>query len=113
MIRQAKQNMRRHGFDPGRVFRADIQDPARHALARWGTRQFDGLMAMGVMPHVADDDVVLRNIRRLIRPGGSVFIEFRNKLFSLFHLQAAARRSSSSTISLADVSADVRVRRRR
>jgi hypothetical protein len=41
-------------------------------------------MAMGVMPHVEDDDAVLQNIAALVRPGGTVFVEFRNKLFSLF-----------------------------
>jgi hypothetical protein len=46
--------------------------------------QFDGLMAMGVMPHVINDDLVIQNMATLVRPGGSVFIEFRNQLFSLF-----------------------------
>ena len=41
-------------------------------------------MAMGVMPHVGNDDMVLENMATLVRPGGSVFVEFRNKLFSLF-----------------------------
>jgi hypothetical protein len=45
---------------------------------------FDGLMAMGVMPHVENDQMVLENIASLLRPGGTAFIEFRNKLFSLF-----------------------------
>ena len=39
---------------------------------------------MGVMPHVVNDDMVLRNMAAMVRPGGSVFIEFRNTLFSLF-----------------------------
>jgi hypothetical protein len=36
------------------------------------------------MPHVTNDDSVLENMATLVRPGGSVFIEFRNSLFSLF-----------------------------
>jgi hypothetical protein len=39
---------------------------------------------MGVMPHVKNDDAVIENMSSLIKPGGRVFIEFRNKLFSLF-----------------------------
>ena len=45
---------------------------------------FDGLLAMGVMPHVSNEVAVLENMKTLVRPGGSVFIEFRNSLFSLF-----------------------------
>ena len=39
---------------------------------------------MGVMPHVENDGLVLQNIGACVRPGGTVFVEFRNKLFSLF-----------------------------
>jgi hypothetical protein len=41
-------------------------------------------MAMGVMPHVENDAAVLANMAALLKPGGAAFIEFRNKLFSLF-----------------------------
>jgi 2-polyprenyl-3-methyl-5-hydroxy-6-metoxy-1,4-benzoquinol methylase len=41
-------------------------------------------MAMGVMPHVENDEFVLRNMATMVRPGGTLFVEFRNKLFSLF-----------------------------
>ena len=44
----------------------------------------DGLLAMGVMPHVENDVFVLNNMRNLVKPGGRVFIEFRNSMFSLF-----------------------------
>ncbi len=36
--------------------------------------KFDGLLAMGVMPHVENDDFVLQNMRTLIRTGGRVFM---------------------------------------
>ena len=70
-------------MNPDQVFLGDIQDPITysHTLK---DGQFDGLMAMGVMPHVENDDMVLKNMSTLVRPGGSVFIEFRNKLLSLF-----------------------------
>src|SRR5208337_772115 len=69
--------------NPDHIFWADIQDPTTYAhIFREGL--FDGLMAMGVMPHVENDDMVLENMATLVRPGGSVFIEFRNSLFSLF-----------------------------
>ena len=82
MVKKSKETMRKNGMDPDHIFWGDIQDPTTyaHALAEG---QFDGLMAMGVMPHVENDDLVLENMATLVRPNGSVFIEFRNKLFSL------------------------------
>jgi len=85
MVKQAKINLASNGLDEDRIFLADIQDPITysHALI---DGQFDGLMAMGVMPHIENDDMVLENMSSLVRPGGSIFVEFRNKLFSLFTL---------------------------
>jgi len=83
MVEKAKQNVQRHGMNPEQIFLGDIRDSTSyvHAL-REGA--FDGSMAMGVMPHVENDDLVMENIASLVRSGGSVFVEFRNKLFSLF-----------------------------
>ncbi|MEP7311081.1 MAG: methyltransferase domain-containing protein [Pseudomonadota bacterium] len=83
MVEKSKLTVQRHGMNPDQIFWGDIQDPTSyiHALKQGA---FDGLMAMGVMPHVENDDLVLSNMAALVRPGGSVFIEFRNKLFSLF-----------------------------
>jgi hypothetical protein len=39
---------------------------------------------MGVLPHVQNEEFVLKNMKNLVKPNGRVFIEFRNKLFSLF-----------------------------
>lgn len=85
MVKKSKETMQKNDMNPNQIFWGDIQDPTTysHALK---DGQFDGLMAMGVMPHVENDDLVLKNISTLVRPGGSVFIEFRNKLFSLFTL---------------------------
>jgi 2-polyprenyl-3-methyl-5-hydroxy-6-metoxy-1,4-benzoquinol methylase len=83
MVKKSKEMMEKNGMNPDHIFWGDIQDPTTyiHAL-REG--QFNGLMAMGVMPHVENDDMVIENMATLLRPGGSVFVEFRNKLFSLF-----------------------------
>ena len=83
MVRKSKETVQRHGMNPDQIFWGDIQDPTSyvHSLK---DGQFDGLMAMGVMPHVENDSMVLDNMSTLVRPGGSVFIEFRNKLMSLF-----------------------------
>lgn len=83
MVEKSRLNMERNGFNPDQVFWGDIQDPTTyiHALR---DDLFDGLMAMGVMPHVENDEMVLKNMSTLVKPGGSIFVEFRNKLFSLF-----------------------------
>jgi len=83
MVEASRARMRENSLDPDHIFWADIQDPTTYAHV-FKDGLFDGLMAMGVMPHVANDDMVLENIAALVRPGGSVFIEFRNSLFSLF-----------------------------
>lgn len=83
MVEKSKERMKEANLNPEHVFWGDIEDPITYSHAlREGL--FDGLTAMGVMPHIENDDMVLENMSTLIRPGGSVFIEFRNKLFSLF-----------------------------
>ena len=83
MVAMAKQNMARNGLNPEQILVADIQDSISFAPAlRDGV--FDGLVAMGVMPHVANDDLAVKNIAALVRPGGTALVEFRNKLFAAF-----------------------------
>ncbi len=83
MVKKSQEKMQVSGMNPAQIFWGDIQDPNTyiHCLK---DGLFDGLMAMGVMPHVDKDEQVIKNMSAMIRPGGSVFIEFRNKLFSLF-----------------------------
>jgi len=83
MVEASRARMRENGMNPDHIFLADIQDPTTYAHV-FKDGLFDGLMAMGVMPHVANDHMVLENMAALVRPGGTVFIEFRNSLFSLF-----------------------------
>lgn len=83
MVRRSRETLRACGLSPDRVFQADIQDRESYGPLL-EQEPFDGLMAMGVMPHVEDERAVLRNMGELLKPGGAVFIEFRNELFSLF-----------------------------
>lgn len=83
MVEKSKQKMKEHGMNPDHIFWGDIQNPETYTDTYQGG-PFDGLIAMGVMPHIENDDMVIDNMSALVRPGGSVFIEFRNKLFSLF-----------------------------
>jgi len=83
MVETCRENFTKVGLDPSLVFLADIQDKKTYGKKLKG-KKFDGLIAMGVLPHVEDERKVITNMRSLVRPGGSVFIEFRNSLFSLF-----------------------------
>ena len=44
----------------------------------------DILVGMGVLPHCPDLQGAVDNLTRMVRPGGWVFLELRNVLFSLF-----------------------------
>ncbi|SDK88680.1 Methyltransferase domain-containing protein [Maridesulfovibrio ferrireducens] len=83
MVERSKKTMKDNGLDPSKIFWGDIQDPTTY-LHAVKDGKFDAAMAMGVMPHIDNDDFVLNNIGGLVKKGGKVFIEFRNKLFSLF-----------------------------
>ncbi|MEO8097254.1 MAG: class I SAM-dependent methyltransferase [Acidobacteriota bacterium] len=83
MVARSRRRMQEIGKNPDQVGWGDVQDPISYAhLLREGL--FDGLLAMGVMPHVHNERAVLENMKSMVRPGGSVFVEFRNSLFSLF-----------------------------
>ena len=65
------------------VILGDIEKP--ETLAGLTTAgDFDSLMALGILPSVSDQAQTLRNMTQLLRPGGEMFVECRNSLFSLF-----------------------------
>lgn len=106
MVEASRNRMRENDMDADRIFWGDIQDPATYAHV-FKDGPFDGLMAMGVMPHITNDDMVLKNMSVLVRPGGSVFIEFRNSLFSLFTFNRYTADFILNEL-LADVSAEMK-----
>lgn len=83
MVEQTRRQLRKVGVQPSRVQWGDIHDPLTISN-QLELGPFDAVVAFGVMPHVMNDRLVLRNIRMFLRSGGKAFIEFRNKLFSLF-----------------------------
>ena len=46
-------------------------------------RECDVLVAMGVLPHVECEADAIEAMASLVRPGGHVFLEFRNAMFAL------------------------------
>jgi len=82
LVRASRERMSDLGLDPDAVVWGDISDAASYVTLR--TRApFDALIALGVLPHVDQERATLRNMRALVRPGGVVFVECRNSLFSL------------------------------
>jgi len=70
------------GLPADRISWGDIEDSVSlSGIRRQGP--FDSLLAMGVLPHVDHERAALENMRQLVKPGGSVFVECRNKLFAL------------------------------
>lgn len=83
LVSVAQQMAMNYGQSQEQVIVADIEQAQSYKdLA--GVGQFDALVAMGVMPHVSNEDQALLNMAKLVKPGGEVLIEFRNSLFSLF-----------------------------
>lgn len=70
------------GLPADRASWGDIEDSVSLSAIRQEA-PFDALLAMGVLPHVTHDQAALENMRHLTKPGGVVFVECRNKLFSL------------------------------
>jgi 2-polyprenyl-3-methyl-5-hydroxy-6-metoxy-1,4-benzoquinol methylase len=83
MVDATRRKFGETGVDPNRVQWGDIEDSLTISN-QLAMGPFDALIALGVMPHLASDHVGLGNMRMLLKPGGRAFIEFRNKLFSLF-----------------------------
>ena len=83
MVEAARKRFIQEGLSPERIQKADIEDSITFAN-QLDNGPFDVVVALGVLPHVRNDRLFLDNVRMLVREGGKVFIEFRNKLFSLF-----------------------------
>jgi SAM-dependent methyltransferase len=82
MVELTRKRLVDAGASPDRAAYGDIQDAI--TLAGQLREPVDAVIAFGVMPHVTRDAVALRNMRAFLKDGGRVFVEFRNKLFSLF-----------------------------
>jgi 2-polyprenyl-3-methyl-5-hydroxy-6-metoxy-1,4-benzoquinol methylase len=83
MLAVAKAQFAAKGFDPSVLTYGDIQDAATLADAI-ATGPYDAVMALGVLPHVRDEGDVVDNMARFIEPGGTMFLQFRNSMLSLY-----------------------------
>ena len=84
MVKYAKENMKRQGFDPEGIEFLDVQDAQAIATERERAGEFDAVMALGVIPHVTDDRAFVASMDAFLRPGGTMLLQFRNSMFSMF-----------------------------
>ena len=87
MVAAARRNFKAHGLAEDLIQWGDVEDSTTMAGQLAGGR-FDAVIAAGVMPHVKNDRLFLDNVKMLLKPGGKVLIEFRNKLFSMFTMNS-------------------------
>jgi 2-polyprenyl-3-methyl-5-hydroxy-6-metoxy-1,4-benzoquinol methylase len=82
-VQAAQSVMAHHSLDSDAVCLADARDfSTLRNIPQAG--ESDICVAMGVAPHCEDTTQVVENLLTLTHPQGTVFIEFRNVLFSLF-----------------------------
>jgi len=79
MIKIGKNQLSNEGFDQNLISQADVEDDS--SLPK---EQFNSILALGVFPHLIDENKALQNLRKRLTNNGKIFIEFRNDLFSLF-----------------------------
>lgn len=85
MVSIAKERAKLSGLDSNRIFVADIEDIESLRTTRY-FGEYDAVFAFGVLPHVESVTLSLQNMNALLKPGGRLIFEYRNKLFSLFTL---------------------------
>ena len=91
MVQHARANMSAHGLDPDAIAHLDVQDQGALVRERARYAPFDAVLALGVIPHVADDDVFVRELGSFARPGGRMILQFRNALFSMYTFNRLTR----------------------
>ena len=79
MVDKGKEELTKEGIYTGRIQQADLEKD----LSIFD-EEFDAAIALGVFPHIVDEKLALSNMRSVLNPGGRVFIEFRNELFSTY-----------------------------
>ena len=83
MLKVARAQFEAKGLDPSLLTWGDIQDRStlEDAIA---SGPYDGVMALGVLPHVRDEGAVIDNMSAFIPSGGTLFLQFRNSMLSLY-----------------------------
>ena len=84
MVRLGKDNLTRHNMDPDWLTLVDIKDMEAIKVEAGRVGQFDAVIALGVIPHVEDDEWFVKAMSLFLKPGGTLILQFRNSMFSMF-----------------------------
>jgi len=84
MVKIAKAKFADQGLDPAAISQLDVQDLAAVQRERNRVGEFDAVMALGVIPHVEDEKAFITAMDSFLKPGGTLILQFRNSLFSMF-----------------------------
>lgn len=106
MVAATRARLQKAGVNAPILFVGDVED-AKSLAPALAFGKYDAVIASGVLPHIQKEKAFFENIRMMLRPGGRIFIEFRNKMFSLFTLNRYTKEFVLDDL-LAGVSADVK-----
>lgn len=90
MVVEAKRVFSELGLDSSSIWRGSVLD--RDAFVSpgnaGGAGTYDASVCVGVLPHIAEEHeaILFSNLCEAVRRGGTVIVEARNQLFSLFTL---------------------------
>lgn len=84
MVRLGRDNLERHGIGPQSFTQLDAQDADAVAAEQARVGLSDAVLALGVIPHVRDDAGFVEAMAGFVRPGGTLMLQFRNAMFSMF-----------------------------
>jgi len=84
MVRIGRDNLATHGLEPEWLELVDIRDMDAIKMEAKRVGQFDAVIALGVIPHVEDDSWFVEAMSLFLKPGGTLILQFRNSMFSMF-----------------------------
>ena len=76
MLKRARQNIEAAGLDPSNV----ALSVGNIEALPYADNQFDSIICSGVIEYLKSDDKALRELNRVLKPGGTLIITVRNKL---------------------------------
>lgn len=85
MVAATRARLEKAGAKEPILFLGDAED-AKSLAPALQRGKYDVVVASGVLPHIQKESPFFENMKMMLRPGGRIFVEFRNKLFSLFTL---------------------------
>jgi SAM-dependent methyltransferase len=88
MVDEARRILGEQSVPPQRIWQGSVLERSAFACPGEAPAPFDAVLCVGVAPHLpeGEEETLLRNLRDALRPGGTVILEARNELFSLFTL---------------------------